>query len=188
MPCGCGKAIYTGETKRLFETRLNEHKDKVRLTKQDIAEGNHESAEKRMGTEDGGIAKHSVDCQHKHIWNESKIVARESAFTQRKILEGIESLRIRHKGIEVLNNHRQLHMWRPLLYEFFSSEKENGAIWNENTTSISKLHHGDPANNFLAWEQHHHHDIQNGTVAYPVITTEVETGRKSNAPYLHISC
>ena len=81
-----------------------------------------------MGTEDGGIAKHSVDCQHEYIWNESKIVARESAFRQRKVLEGIESLRIRHKGIEVLNNHEQLHMWRPLLYEFFSSEKENGAI------------------------------------------------------------
>ena len=42
----------------MFETRKNEHEAKVRLTKKDIEDGNIESAEVRMGEEDGEIARH----------------------------------------------------------------------------------------------------------------------------------
>ena len=44
----------------MFETRKKGHKAKVRLTKRDIEDGNIESAEVRMGKEDGGLAKHST--------------------------------------------------------------------------------------------------------------------------------
>ena len=48
------------ETYRQFETRKKEHERKVRLTKQDIEKGRLDSAERRMGKEDGGLASHSL--------------------------------------------------------------------------------------------------------------------------------
>ena len=49
--------MYAGETWRLFQTRKKEHMDKVRLTNEDLHKGNTLSAEKRMGKEDGGLAR-----------------------------------------------------------------------------------------------------------------------------------
>ena len=46
IPCNCEDHSYTGETDRKWETRENEHKDKVRLTLQDIEDGNEERAKK----------------------------------------------------------------------------------------------------------------------------------------------
>ena len=57
LPCECG-AVYTGETKRKFETRLNEHKKKVQLVSMDVESGNIEAAMRRMEGEDGGLARH----------------------------------------------------------------------------------------------------------------------------------
>ena len=54
------KSVYVGEKYRMFERRKREHETKVRLTKWDIENGNMESAEVRMGKEDGGLAKHIV--------------------------------------------------------------------------------------------------------------------------------
>ena len=44
----------------MFETRKKNHETKLRLTKKDVENGNIESAEIRMGKEDGGIAIHST--------------------------------------------------------------------------------------------------------------------------------
>ena len=53
----------------MFETRKKEHEAKVRLTKRDIEDGNIESAEVRMGKEDGGLAKHSTQSNDQnHIY------------------------------------------------------------------------------------------------------------------------
>ena len=52
----------------MFETRKKEHEAKVRLTKKDIEDGNIESAEIRMGKEDGGIARHSTQCSKDIDW------------------------------------------------------------------------------------------------------------------------
>ena len=60
IPCGCDEAVYVGETYRQFETRKKEHERKVRLTRQDIEKGRLDSAERRMGKEDGGLASHSI--------------------------------------------------------------------------------------------------------------------------------
>ena len=62
IPCGCGKYSYTGETDRKWRTRKKEHMEKVRLTHDDITNGNMERATERMNTGDGGLAKHSVSC------------------------------------------------------------------------------------------------------------------------------
>ena len=63
VPCKCDEAVYVGETWHLFGTRKKEHMSKVRLTGEDIKNGKLESAEERMGKEDGGLARHSVDCE-----------------------------------------------------------------------------------------------------------------------------
>ena len=119
IPCECGEATYTGETKRRFETRLSEHQAKVRLTQSEIESGNIESAEQRMGKDDGGLARHNTECPSKVDWERSEIVGKEGDRRQRKVLEGIESLRSQYGNKKVLNNHEQLYPWRGLLYEFF---------------------------------------------------------------------
>ena len=46
IPCKCNKAVYVGETWRLFKTRKNEHRSKVWLTNEDLR---FNAAEERMG-------------------------------------------------------------------------------------------------------------------------------------------
>ena len=76
--------------------------DKVRLTNEDPHKGNTLSAEKRKDKEHGGLAQHTVECQSGVDWGNAEIVARERGLKQRKVLEGIESLRQKHH--RVLNN------------------------------------------------------------------------------------
>ena len=75
--CKCNKAVYVGETWRLFKTRKNEHRSKVRLTNENIRNGRFNAAEERMGKEDGGLARHSVSCESGIGWDEARIVACE---------------------------------------------------------------------------------------------------------------
>ena len=119
IPCGCNKYSYNGETQRKWGTRKKEHHDKVRLTKQDIATGNLESATARMNTNDGGLAKHASTCTEEIKWENARITGREERWTQRKYLEGIESLREKNKGITPLNNYNQLEQWQSTLYALF---------------------------------------------------------------------
>ena len=63
------------------------HMDKVRLTSKDLHKGNTLSAEKRMGKEDGGLARHTTECQSDVDWGNAEIVARERGLKQRKVLE-----------------------------------------------------------------------------------------------------
>ena len=108
IPCKCQQHGYTGETNRKWETREGEHQDKVRLTKQDIETGNTESAERRMNDGDGGLAKHATICPHGIDWENAKIVGKEPRWTQRKFLEGIETLRQKNKGISPLNAYNKM--------------------------------------------------------------------------------
>ena len=97
--------------------------DKVRLTNEDLRRGNTLSAEKRVGKEDGGLARHTMECQSGVDWENAEIKARERGLTQRKIREGIESTRQRHYGMKVLNNLDHVDTWRPVLNSFFDSGK-----------------------------------------------------------------
>ena len=112
-----------GETQHLFQTRKKEHIDKVRLTNEDLRRGNTLLAKKRVGKEDGGLARHTTECQSGVDWENAEIIARERGLKQRKILEGIESLQQRHYGMKVLNNFDHVDTWRPELNSFFDSEK-----------------------------------------------------------------
>ena len=98
IPCKCGDYTYTGETYRKWKTRRREHEDKVRLTHQDIEDGNIERATERMNDRDGGLAKHSTECNQGIDWTESRIVGKEEGRLQRKMLEGVETLKQRGMG------------------------------------------------------------------------------------------
>ena len=121
IPCGCGKFSYTGETDRKWKTRKKEHMDKVRLTKEDIKNGNMTKATERMNTGDGGLAKHSAACEQQIKWEEAKIVGRETRMTQRKYLEGVMSLKEKGKGRIPLNSYNQLEPWQPIIYEYMGT-------------------------------------------------------------------
>ena len=128
IPCKCNKAVYVGETWRLFGTRRKEHESKVRLTGEDIWNGRLDAARERMGKEDGGLARHSVDCGSGIDWGEARVVACEYGLRQRKAREGIESLRERSNGNVVLNNYELLTTWRPTLDRYLDSESKNACM------------------------------------------------------------
>ena len=119
IPCKCKKHSYTGETCRCWETREKEHEDKVRLTMQDIEAGNIEKANERMNANDGGLAKHASLCTSGIDWENAKVIGRESRWSQRKYLEGIESLREKNNGIIPLNAYNKLDQWQSTLYALF---------------------------------------------------------------------
>ena len=73
IPCACQNTVCVRETWRLFQTRKKEHMDKVRLTSEDLHKGNT----LRMGKEDGGLARHTMECQSGVDWGNAEIVARE---------------------------------------------------------------------------------------------------------------
>ena len=81
-----------------LKTRKKEHEGKVRLTNEDIKYGKLAAANERMGKENGGLARHSVDCLSRVDWENTRDVAHESGLRQRKVKEGIESLKEIHRG------------------------------------------------------------------------------------------
>jgi hypothetical protein len=78
-----------------------------------------------MGKEDGGLTRHSVDCESGIDWEKARVITTENGLKQRKVREGIESLREQYNGYTVLNNFEQLVMWRPLLNKYFKKEHVN---------------------------------------------------------------
>ena len=102
----------------MWETRRKEHKDKVRLTKKDLEAGKTDQAKKRMNDGDGGLARHATVCPHDIDWDNTKIVNKEQGWSQRKYLEGIESLRQKNRGITPLNSYNQLEQWQSVIYSF----------------------------------------------------------------------
>ena len=76
IPCACQETVYVGETWRLFQTRKKEHMDKVRPTNEDLRRRNTLSAEKRVGKEDAGLARHTMECQSGVDCENAEIIAR----------------------------------------------------------------------------------------------------------------
>ena len=94
----------------------------MRLTKNDIGNGNVERATKRMNDRDGGLAKHATICQQGINWEEFRIINKEENWMQRKMLEGIETLRQKSKGKVPLNQYNQMDQWCGLLHSLFKND------------------------------------------------------------------
>ena len=125
IPCKCASHVYTGETDRMWCSREEEHKAKVRLTLQEVQNGQVEEARKRMNDGDGGLAKHATLCRKGIDWEKSKIIAREQKSNQRKYLEGIETLKLKNQGITPLNAYNKMEQWQPVVYAFENEQKRN---------------------------------------------------------------
>jgi len=72
-----------------------------------------------MNEGDGGLAKHAAKCPEEIDWEGSKIVGKETRWTQRKFLEGVETLREKNDGKTPLNNYNRLEQWQSVLCSFF---------------------------------------------------------------------
>ena len=90
----------------------------MRLTHRDIEDGNVDRATERMNERDGGLAKHSTECNQEINWAESKIVGKEEGRLQRKMLEGVETLKQKGMGRTPLNICNQMDQWQGTIYSF----------------------------------------------------------------------
>ena len=61
----------------------------------------------------------ALSCSHEIDWENARIVGREQRWTQRKYLEGIESLRQKNKGVNPLNNYNQLWIFLDMFLRSF---------------------------------------------------------------------
>ena len=91
----------------------------------DIKNGKLTAAKEQMGKEDEGLARHSVECTRGIDWENACILEVENRLRQRKVREGIESLRTMHSRKKVLNSFESLMPWRPLLDKYFDSDNVN---------------------------------------------------------------
>ncbi len=121
IPCKCEENAYTGETDRMWKTRQKEHESKVRLTKRDIENGDLERATERMNTGDGGLAKHSTECEKGIDWEHAKIVGKENNKMKRKMLEGVETVKQKCRGKKPLNAFNQMIHWQSTIYSFLGN-------------------------------------------------------------------
>ena len=102
-----------------MEEQKKTHQNTFHLAHQDIREGNLESAEKRMNDGCGGLARHSTECASEIDWQRARIITTECNWTQRKVREGIETLRKVHQGQKTLNTTTYLDPWKSTLGNFF---------------------------------------------------------------------
>ena len=78
-----------------------------------------------MGKEDRGLVRHSVECTRGIDWENALIPGVENRLRQRKVREGIESLRTIHSRKKVLNSFESLMPWRLLLDKYFDRDNVN---------------------------------------------------------------
>ena len=67
-------------------------------------------------------SKHASLCKEGVDWENAKIVAKEAKWTQRKFLEGIETLKEKNKGIHPLNSFNKMEQWQSTIYSFIELE------------------------------------------------------------------
>ena len=75
-----------------------------------------------MNERDGGLAKHATTCPQEVDWDNAKIIGKEESWTQRKLLEGIETLRKKSQGKIVLNQYNQMDSWKGVLSSLFNND------------------------------------------------------------------
>ena len=61
-------------------------------------------------------------CDQDIDWENARIIGREGSWTQRKLLEGIETLRQKDRGIAPLNQYNQMDQWKGVLHSLFKTD------------------------------------------------------------------
>ena len=70
---------------------------------------------------DGGLARHSTECTLGIDWDQSKIVGQEQDTTRRKMLERVETIKGKYKGLIPLYSYNQMEQWQ-IYYTLLPSE------------------------------------------------------------------
>ena len=92
-----------------------------------------------MGSEDGGLAKHNNKCDYEINWEHADIIGEEQGGRQRKVREGIESIKAEQRGLEVLNSHEQLQPWRATIFDFLENQVIRPGITDVNHRRQSSI-------------------------------------------------
>ena len=87
-----------------------------------------DKATARMNERDRGLAKHAASRQQGIDWENAKTVAKEENWTQRKLLEGIETLRLKDKGIIPLNQYSQMDQWKGVLHTLSRNDERTSDV------------------------------------------------------------
>ena len=69
----------------------------------------------------GELAKHSVECTAGINWEEAKVIGREEGRMQRKMLEGVETIKQKAMGRKPLNISNQMEHWQATIYSFLET-------------------------------------------------------------------
>ena len=97
IPCTCGK-VYIGETRRPMHERMKEHDRDIRLAR----------------SQNSAVSEHANSTRHKPLWNETKLIDRESHWYTRKVKEAIY-IRLNPNNINRDNGAKVPEAWMPTI-------------------------------------------------------------------------
>ena len=114
IPCTSCDKTYIGETGRLFETRLTEHKDEAEKASQKKFTRAQRKVSLTGELNKSAITGHVSEENHVIDWEEASIRSRENNFHKRKIRE---SIWIRKRGPNKTLNRDQGNYFLPNIYD-----------------------------------------------------------------------
>ena len=123
IPCICGD-IYIGQTERSIGVRHREHEADLRLTRQDIEDGNMGSAQRRA--EKSRLVQHYVNgCDYNPDWENVKVVGTDRGWISRRLRETFYSLKRAYNNKEVINDTdvKFDESWTKTLENFWAKER-----------------------------------------------------------------
>jgi hypothetical protein len=106
VPCEVPPDVYIGQTKRKLKTRIREHE---RACEGDL------SGLQPNSSNDNGIPIHCLSTGHKFLFQHTKILAKESNFYRRRIMEGIHILNKKASCVNLIAGLEIDKAWKPIL-------------------------------------------------------------------------
>ena len=97
IPCTCGK-VCIGETGKPMQERMKEHDRDIRLAR----------------TQNSAVSEHANGTGHKPLWNETKLIDRESHWYTRKMKEALH-IRLHPNNINKDNGAEIPKAWMPTI-------------------------------------------------------------------------
>jgi hypothetical protein len=109
---------YIGTSKRKLHIRLGEHKKSLEADLQGITPNM---------TNDNGIPYHYATTGHNFLFDQTKILERETHFLKRKILEGIHIAHNKSSCINTIAGRKIDNCWTPILAELFADNPHDSS-------------------------------------------------------------
>jgi len=97
IPCECGK-VYIGQTGRTIENRIKEHQRNTRLLQIDKS----------------ALAEHSLEQDHKIMFQNTEVLSRKSGYMERLIMEAIQ-VELHPENLNRDDGLRLSTAWKPII-------------------------------------------------------------------------